>query len=364
MRTEIGELSSKKEAGRHCHWSNLTTGWGYRELIGMRFPWIPRIPNELHGNRCSLRDGVSAVVGIASGTSSGRGRRLHWDDGWAFIGMTVETSSRWRLPARDRNVFSSMFDHFGWQFTFVWMMVRLRFGDGWPSFRWRFAFIWMTVHLRSDDGSPSFGCSSPSFGWRCTFVWMVHIRLMAVRLRSDDGDLRSDIPRSFGWRSAFVWIWWTLGWMKAWFCLANRLRTCKFPHCMVEAQSWAQRGMTWLMLEGREGNNEGYDGKWHCSPDPCHGRCTVGVPLPHKNHWLDEEEMRLINVFCGDWQVVRHLDSMLCGHLSKILQLMPGTMQKLQQWKWHFQKSRHLNARSLKGSKKAPCKGVSRDRGS
>ena len=152
----------------------------------------------------------------------------------------------------------------------MWMTVRLRLGDASPSFRWRFAFVWMTVRLRLDDGSPP-------FGWRFTFVWMtVHLRLdgshslewrftfvrMTVTFtRMFHTHLDDDLP-SFGYGL-------TLGWMKARLCLANRLRTCKFPHCMVKPKSWGQTGMTWLMLEGREGNNKGCDGK--CSPDPSHG---------------------------------------------------------------------------------------------
>ena len=67
---KIGELSSKREAGRY--WVGL---W--------RIDWEEASLNSTDSpqNRCSSRDGVSAVVGMASGTSSGRRPRLHWDDG-------------------------------------------------------------------------------------------------------------------------------------------------------------------------------------------------------------------------------------------------------------------------------------------
>ena len=243
------------------------------DWLGGGFPAFHAFAMNCTQNRCSLRDGVSTVVGMAAGISS--------DDGPDFIGMTVEPSSGWRLRLRlgdgcpletELFIFQCVWSpSFGWQFAFIWMTVRLRLGDVSPSFRWGFAFVWMTVRLRLGDVSPSFGWrfafvwmtvrlhlddGSPSFGWRFTLVWMmVH--------------LRTDVSHSFEWRSSFVWIWWTLGWMKARLCLANRLRTCKFPHGMVKPQSWGQTGMTWLMLEGRKGNNKGCDGK--CSPDPSHG---------------------------------------------------------------------------------------------
>ena len=46
--------------------------------LGGGFPEFHGFPMKRTQNRCSLRDGVSAVMGMASGTSSGR---RHWDDG-------------------------------------------------------------------------------------------------------------------------------------------------------------------------------------------------------------------------------------------------------------------------------------------
>ena len=197
--------------------------------LGGGFPEFHGFPMNCTQNPCSLRDGVSAVVGMASGTSSGRRPRLHWDDGWAFIGMTVETSSRWRLPPRDPNVyfpvclitFVWMTVHlhlddghlhlddgspsFGWRFAFVSVTVRLRLDDGSLSFGWRFAFFGMTVHLRLDDGSPSFGRFT-SLEWRFTFVRMTVTFARMFHTRLDDGFPSFGYGGPWvGWRFGFVW---------------------------------------------------------------------------------------------------------------------------------------------------------------
>ena len=254
-------------------------------------------------NRCSLWDGVSAVMGMASGTSSGRRPRLHWDDGWAFIEMTLETSSRWRLPPRDRNVcFSSMFDRlrlddgspsFGWLFAFVWVTVCLCFGDGSPSFGWRFAFVWMTVRLRLDDGSPS-------LGWRFTFVWTVDIRL-------------NDGSPSFGWRLPSLGRF-TL--VRMMVCLHLDMvdlgldeGSALFGQSLKNMQVSPFHGQTTILsangddlidVGGKRGKQQGMWWIILSGPQPWNLRCTVGVSLSPKNHWLDEENMRFYKRLCGD----------------------------------------------------------------
>ena len=301
-------LAKERQAGTGID-QTLRLGGAMEDWLGGGLPEFHGFPMNCTQNRCSLRDGVSAVVGMASGTSSGRRPRLHWDDGWAFIGMTVETSSRWRLPPKDRNfyfpvclitfVWMTVRLHlddgspwFGWRFAFVSVTVRLRLNDGSPSFGWRFAFVWMTVRLLLDDGSPS-------FGWRFTFFWTVHIRL-------------NDGSPSFGWRlpsfGCFTLVWMTvflrldmvdLGLDEGSVLFGQSLKNMRVSPLHGQTTVLRADGDDLIDIGGKRGKQQGMWWKMLSGPQPWNLRCTVGVPLPPKNHWLDEEHMRLINVFVG-----------------------------------------------------------------
>ena len=248
---------------------------------------------------------------MASQQSRGWRLGLHRDDGPDFIGMTVVPSSGWRLKLRlddgcppetemfvfFRYVWSLLF---GWRFTFVSVTVhlvsvtvRLHLDDGSPSFGWRFAFVWMTVRLRLDDGSPS-------FGWLFTFFWMtVHIRL-------------NDGSPSFGWRlpshGRFILVWMLvclrlymvdLGLDEGSVLFGQSLKNMQISPLHGQITVLSANGDGLIGVGGKRGKQQGMWWKMLSGPQPWNLRCTVGVPFPPKNRWLDEEKMRLINVFVG-----------------------------------------------------------------